>query len=36
VHATLNPESVYVGPHEYEPLPIVANASVKIGVMLDL
>jgi hypothetical protein len=36
VHATLNPESVPVGPYEYKPPPIVANGSVKVGVFLEL
>jgi hypothetical protein len=36
VHATLNPESVQAGPYEYAPPAVVANASVKIGVFVDL
>ena len=36
LHATLNPESVFVGTYEYDPAPIVASASVKLGWFADL
>lgn len=36
VHWTMNPERVELGPYEYEPPPVVANASVKVGVFVDL
>jgi len=36
LHATLNPESVFVGSYEYDPAPIVASASVKVGWFADL
>ena len=36
VHWTMNPERVELGPHHYDPPPVVANASVKVGVFVDL
>jgi hypothetical protein len=36
LHATLNPESVFLGTYGYDPAPIVASASVKIGWFADL
>lgn len=36
LHATLNPESVFVGTYEYDPAPVVASASVKVGWFADL
>ncbi len=35
-HWTLNPETVHLGPYSYDPTPIIANASVKVGVFADL
>jgi len=36
VHWTMSPETVRVGPYEYEPPRLVGNGSVKIGAMFDL
>jgi hypothetical protein len=36
LHWTLNPETVNVGRYDYEPFPLAANASVKVGVFMDL
>lgn len=36
VHCVMNPHPVDVGGHEYDPFPLVANASVKIGWFKDL
>lgn len=36
VHATLNPETVLLGPYEYEPTPIIASGSVKVGWFAEL
>ena len=36
VHATLNPETVPLGSYEYDPAPIVATASLKVGWFAEL
>lgn len=36
VHWTMNPQQIELGPYQYDPPPVVANASVKVGVFADL
>jgi len=36
VHWTMNPQQVGLRPYQYDPPPVVANASVKGGVFADL
>ena len=36
LHATLNPESVMVGAHEYKPTPLTPSGSIKLGYFFDL
>jgi hypothetical protein len=35
-HATLNPQTIALGPFEYEPFPLIADASIKVGWFVDL
>jgi len=36
VHWTMNPQQIDLGPYQYDPPAVVANASVKVGVFADL